>query len=254
MHSCSKPVCFGSPLASPEAAALRDDAARQQRRDTGGPARQVLRGLGLPSTPVRGVVQLVMGSISSAAKRLVTSGSGSRRNHWTLDSHAATDAVACVCAGAGRHEGIRLLPALRTRAFSSSAPRVQLCAHPAVRCAPGRDAPHRRPAAATQRRRASAPLRPCPAARAPCPTFADERAAFLQSSVQQAFTRLPEAQGLYNPNLEKDNCGVGMIANLKKEKSHRVVRNALQASQSMRRWWHLRVWLRAHAATPAHRD
>jgi hypothetical protein len=72
--------------------------------------------------------------------------------------------------------------------------------------------------------------------------------------VQQAFTRLPEAQGLYNPNLEKDNCGVGMIANLKKEKSHRVVRNALQASQSMRRWWHLRVWLRAHAATPAHRD
>lgn len=53
--------------------------------------------------------------------------------------------------------------------------------------------------------------------------------------MQQAFTRLPEAQGLYNPSLEKDNCGVGMIANLKKEKSHRVVKNALQASLCTRR-------------------
>jgi len=51
-----------------------------------------------------------------------------------------------------------------------------------------------------------------------------------QAPASQAFSRLPQAQGLYNPNLEKDNCGVGMIANLKKEQSHRIVKNALQAS------------------------
>ena len=31
--------------------------------------------------------------------------------------------------------------------------------------------------------------------------------------------------------MEKDNCGVGMIANLRKEESHRIVKNALQVIQ-----------------------
>ena len=44
---------------------------------------------------------------------------------------------------------------------------------------------------------------------------------------------MPKAQGLYNPNLEKDNCGVGMIANLKRASSHRVVKNALQVLERM---------------------
>lgn len=39
---------------------------------------------------------------------------------------------------------------------------------------------------------------------------------------------LPPAQGLYDPANEKDNCGVGMIANLKRTESHRIVKNALQ--------------------------
>jgi hypothetical protein len=39
---------------------------------------------------------------------------------------------------------------------------------------------------------------------------------------------LPVAQGLYDPANEKDNCGVGMIANLKRTESHRIVKNALQ--------------------------
>ena len=46
--------------------------------------------------------------------------------------------------------------------------------------------------------------------------------------MRQEFSRLPQAQGLYNPDNEKDNCGVGMIANLKKAESHRIVKNALQ--------------------------
>jgi hypothetical protein len=37
---------------------------------------------------------------------------------------------------------------------------------------------------------------------------------------------------MYDPALEKDNCGVGMIANLRKEESHRIVKNALQVMLS----------------------
>ena len=43
---------------------------------------------------------------------------------------------------------------------------------------------------------------------------------------------LPPKQALYDPALEKDNCGVGMIANLRKEESHRIVKNALQVMLS----------------------
>ena len=43
-------------------------------------------------------------------------------------------------------------------------------------------------------------------------------------------TMLPGKQGMYDPALERDNCGVGMIANLKKTESHRIVKNALQVS------------------------
>eukprot|EP00292_Cryptomonas_paramecium_P002170 CAMPEP_0113676986 /NCGR_PEP_ID=MMETSP0038_2-20120614/8990_1 /TAXON_ID=2898 /ORGANISM="Cryptomonas paramecium" /LENGTH=1610 /DNA_ID=CAMNT_0000594161 /DNA_START=19 /DNA_END=4848 /DNA_ORIENTATION=+ /assembly_acc=CAM_ASM_000170 len=44
---------------------------------------------------------------------------------------------------------------------------------------------------------------------------------------------LPAQQGLYDPQFEKDNCGVGMIANLRKEESHRIVKNALQVLERM---------------------
>ncbi len=37
----------------------------------------------------------------------------------------------------------------------------------------------------------------------------------------------PEAQGLFDPAYERDACGVGFIANLKGEKSHRVISDAL---------------------------
>ncbi len=44
---------------------------------------------------------------------------------------------------------------------------------------------------------------------------------------------LPPKQAMYDPAFEKDNCGVGMIANLRKEESHRIVKNALQVMLSI---------------------
>ena len=36
----------------------------------------------------------------------------------------------------------------------------------------------------------------------------------------------PKAEGLYDPSLEKDSCGVGFIANIKGKKSHQIVSDA----------------------------
>src|SRR6201987_2457753 len=38
----------------------------------------------------------------------------------------------------------------------------------------------------------------------------------------------PSAEGLYDPSLEKDACGVGFIANIKGKKSHQIISDALQ--------------------------
>src|SRR6185436_21164933 len=38
----------------------------------------------------------------------------------------------------------------------------------------------------------------------------------------------PAAQGLYDPALDKDSCGVGFIADIKGRKSHQIVEDALQ--------------------------
>jgi glutamate synthase (NADPH/NADH) large chain len=38
---------------------------------------------------------------------------------------------------------------------------------------------------------------------------------------------LPPAQGLYDPALEKDSCGVGFIADIKGRSSHKLVEDAL---------------------------
>ena len=39
---------------------------------------------------------------------------------------------------------------------------------------------------------------------------------------------LPKARGLYDPNNEKENCGVGFIANLKSNSSHQITQDALE--------------------------
>ncbi|MGC2083065.1 MAG: glutamate synthase subunit alpha, partial [Bradyrhizobium sp.] len=44
---------------------------------------------------------------------------------------------------------------------------------------------------------------------------------------RELHTWRPEAEGLYDPAQEKDSCGVGFIANIKGEKSHQIVADAL---------------------------
>ncbi|MCW8915157.1 MAG: glutamate synthase large subunit [Magnetovibrio sp.] len=39
---------------------------------------------------------------------------------------------------------------------------------------------------------------------------------------------LPQAQGLYDPSNERDNCGVGFICNIKNQKSHEIIRQGLE--------------------------
>jgi glutamate synthase (NADPH) large chain len=45
---------------------------------------------------------------------------------------------------------------------------------------------------------------------------------------------LPEKQGLYNPDMEKDNCGVGFIANIKGNKSYDILKQGLQILKSLK--------------------
>ena len=44
---------------------------------------------------------------------------------------------------------------------------------------------------------------------------------------------LPEAQGLYNPANEHDNCGIGFVAHIKGQKSHDIVRRGLEVLANM---------------------
>jgi glutamate synthase (NADPH/NADH) large chain len=38
----------------------------------------------------------------------------------------------------------------------------------------------------------------------------------------------PEVQGLYDPALDKDSCGVGFIADIKGRKSHQIIEDGLR--------------------------
>ncbi|HEX4646117.1 MAG TPA: hypothetical protein VH598_10960, partial [Verrucomicrobiae bacterium] len=40
--------------------------------------------------------------------------------------------------------------------------------------------------------------------------------------------KAPGKQGLYDPQFEHDSCGVGFVVNIKGEKSHTIIRQALQ--------------------------
>ena len=44
---------------------------------------------------------------------------------------------------------------------------------------------------------------------------------------------LPRARGLYHPNNEKENCGVGFIANVKSHSSHNITKDALEMLSRM---------------------
>ena len=60
---------------------------------------------------------------------------------------------------------------------------------------------------------------------------ADSKPADALLEVRELQTELhtwrPPAEGLYDPALEKDSCGVGFIANIKGKKSHQIVSDAL---------------------------
>ncbi len=45
---------------------------------------------------------------------------------------------------------------------------------------------------------------------------------------KSSFENFPARQGLYNKELEKDSCGVGLVANLKKIPSRKIVLDANQ--------------------------
>lgn len=43
---------------------------------------------------------------------------------------------------------------------------------------------------------------------------------------RRAITRFPDKKGLYDPKLERDSCGVGLVAQLKKQASRQIVIDA----------------------------
>ena len=46
-------------------------------------------------------------------------------------------------------------------------------------------------------------------------------------------TRMPEAQGLYNPENEHDSCGIGFVAHIKGKPSHDIVKRGLEVLRNM---------------------
>ena len=43
----------------------------------------------------------------------------------------------------------------------------------------------------------------------------------------------PEAQGLYTPSNEHDNCGIGFVAHIKGKKSHEIITRGLEVLANM---------------------
>ena len=44
---------------------------------------------------------------------------------------------------------------------------------------------------------------------------------------------LPPKQGLYDPQHEKDSCGVGFVVDIKGQRSHQIVQQGLQVLESL---------------------
>ena len=61
---------------------------------------------------------------------------------------------------------------------------------------------------------------------APGLSVAASKPADLSHAIEKHTFR-PPAEGMYDPALEKDSCGVGFIANIKGKKSHQIVSDAL---------------------------
>src|ERR1044071_3332550 len=46
-------------------------------------------------------------------------------------------------------------------------------------------------------------------------------------------TGMPKKQGLYDPQLEKDSCGVGFVVNIKGQKSHQIVEDGIKILENL---------------------
>src|SRR3954465_878880 len=46
-------------------------------------------------------------------------------------------------------------------------------------------------------------------------------------------SRMPTKQGLYDPALEKDSCGVGFVAHMKGKKSHQIVEDGITILENL---------------------
>jgi glutamate synthase (ferredoxin) len=51
--------------------------------------------------------------------------------------------------------------------------------------------------------------------------------------VKKMLDRLPEKQGLYDPRYEHDACGMGFVVNIKGEKSHSIIDDALTVLENL---------------------
>ena len=49
----------------------------------------------------------------------------------------------------------------------------------------------------------------------------------------QHYKGLPPKQGLYDPQLEKDSCGVGFVAHLKGKKSHQMIEDGIKILENL---------------------
>src|SRR5450631_4409487 len=46
--------------------------------------------------------------------------------------------------------------------------------------------------------------------------------------ISESRRRIPEPQGLYHPQHEHDACGMGLVASIRGEKSHEIIRKGLE--------------------------
>src|SRR5882762_2741189 len=47
------------------------------------------------------------------------------------------------------------------------------------------------------------------------------------------YKELPKKQGLYDPQLEKDSCGVGFVVNIKGHKSHQIIEDGIKILENL---------------------
>ena len=55
----------------------------------------------------------------------------------------------------------------------------------------------------------------------------------LEKNIKTKLTQRPDSKGLYDPEFEKDSCGVGLVANIKGVPSREIMENAYLINSRM---------------------